>query len=177
MRWRNGCQAMVLSAMLGACHTNVKPAPQAIPEGNASWHLVNDADTPRYRLSINQVASGARIISRVSPVYPVEELARCPPAVDVQAQLIIDESGHVSDVRVGDEMQSDASRHRYIDAVRAAAKQWTFSPLEIDNWVDNPDGTQHLQSEESKPFSLEYAFHFECHDGRTSTSVGKTSAP
>jgi hypothetical protein len=177
MRWRHGCLVVMVSLMLCACHASVKPAPQANPEGNASWHLVNDANTPRYQLSLNQVASGASIISRTSPIYPGDELARCPPSVDVQAQLVVDETGHISDVRVSDEAQADPSRHHYIDAVRAAAKQWTFSPLEIDNWVDNPDGTRHLQSKASKPFSLVYAFHFACQDGRTSTSVGKTTAP
>jgi hypothetical protein len=177
MRWRYGCRVIILSATLAACHATVKPAPQPNPEGSASWHQVNTQDAPRYQLSIDQVASGASIISRVSPIYPAQELTRCPPSVDVAAQLVVDESGRVSDVRVSDESQSDPSRHHYIDAVRTAAMQWDFDPLEIDKWANEPDGTRHLQSHEVKPFSLVYAFHFECHEGRGSTSMAKTSAP
>jgi hypothetical protein len=177
MRWRNGCLVAVMSVALCACHTTIKSAPETTPEGHASWHVVDTASMPHYQLTVDQVASGTGIISRVSPIYPPQELAQCPPSVDVQALLIVDESGRVTAVRIGDEAQADVSRHHYIDAVRVAATQWNFSPLQIDKWTDDPDGTRHLQSHEVRPFSLMYAFHFECHDGRTSTSVGKTSAP
>jgi hypothetical protein len=174
MRWRYGSGVALISAMICACHnTKTQPAPTSTPQGNTSWHLVDTPDAQHYQLTLNEVASGAGIISRVSPVYPADELAVCPPSVDVQAQVIVDESGHVSDVRVGDEAQADPHRHRYIDAVRIAARQWDFAPLEIDLWAHEPDGSQQLQSHKVKPFSLVYAFHFECHDGRTSTSVGK----
>jgi hypothetical protein len=175
MRWRYGGLIALTSAMLCACHnTKTESAPTSTPEGNTSYHLVDTPSAPRYQLTVNEVASGAGVISRVSPVYPTEELAVCPPSIDVQAQVIVDEAGHVSDVRVDDEAQADMHRHRYIDAVRTAAKQWDFDPLEIDKWAHEPDGSQQLQSHEAKPFSLMYAFHFECHDGHTSTSMGKT---
>lgn len=177
MRWRNGRLVAVMCLTLCACHTTIKSTPEATPQGSASWHVVDTPSTPRYDLAVDQVASGTGVISRVSPIYPAQELPKCPPSVDVQAQLIVDESGRVTDVRVGDEVQADTSRHHYIDAVRLAATQWEFSPLQIDKWTHDADGTRHLQSHELKPFSLMYAFHFECHDGQTSTSAGKTSAP
>jgi hypothetical protein len=176
MRWRYGSLVALICVTLCACHnTKTEPAPTSTPEGNTSYHLVDTSSAPRYQLTVNQVASGAGVISRVSPVYPAEELAACPSSIDVQAQVIVDVAGYVSDVRVDDEAQADMHRHRYIDAVRAAAKQWDFIPLEIDKWAHEPDGAQQLQAHKVKPFSLTYALHFECHDGRTSTSVGKTS--
>jgi len=137
---------------------------------------VDSANTQHYAVSSQQIASGSIAIQRVPPDYPAVELAACPPAEDVQAQLIVDTAGHVSEVRVDDEAQATVPRHHYIDAVRAAALQWQFEPLEIGTWLNDPSGSPHLVSQ-AKPFSLVYVFHFECHNGRASASFGKAPPP
>jgi hypothetical protein len=169
---RYGYVTLMGWTLLAGCASTQTPKPQSVPQGSASWHMVDTADTPHYAISPQQVASGSVPIQRVSPNYPAAELAACPPSTDVQAQLIVDAQGRVSDVRVGDEVQASAQRRHYIDAVRLAALQWQFEPLEIGHWVNGQDGGPHLVSE-AKPFSLIYVFHFECHDGQATTSVGK----
>jgi hypothetical protein len=172
---RYGYVTLMGSVWLVGCASTQTPKAQSAPQGSTSWHVVDTGDTPHYAISQQQVASGSIPIQRVPPNYPTEELAACPPSTDVQAQLIVDTQGRVSDVRVSDEVQASAQRHHYIDAVRLAALQWQFEPLEIGNWVNGQDGSPHLVSE-AKPFSLVYVFHFECHNGQASTSVGKASS-
>jgi hypothetical protein len=176
MAWRYGGLLVLISASICACHdTKTDTAPTRSPEGNTSYRPIDTPGATRYQLSTSEVAFGSRVTSSPSPEYPADELALCPPSVDVQAQIIVDETGRVSDVRVDNEAAADAHTQRYIDAVRLAAKQWDFTPLAIDKWSQQPDGSRQLQSHELKPFSRMYVFHFECHDGHARTSIGKTS--
>ncbi|GFZ86852.1 hypothetical protein [Dyella caseinilytica] len=144
---------------LAACATP-SPPPEAEPA----------AGTQGYQPGQDQVTHGLLPIRRVAPVYPPVELGMCPAPVDVQAQLIVDKKGRVSEVRVSDELQAGEQRRRYIDAVRMAASYWKFQPLEVDHWVKDPGGKQHLDREE-QPFSQIYVFHFECDDGKRSTTI------
>jgi len=57
--------------------------------------------------------------------------------------------------------------------VRAAVMQWQFAPLRIAHWAADADGNTHEVDSTSKPFSLLYAFRFECHAGKATV----TSAP
>jgi len=124
----------------------------------------------RYQLAMGDMSSGAMPFQRVTPTYPVGQLATCPPPQEVQAQLIVDQAGKVGEVRVVDETQADASRHQFIAAVRVAALQWQFSPLQIDHWAADADGNSHVVDSETKPFSLSYVFRFECHEGKSVVS-------
>lgn len=173
---RYGC--LVAPCLLVAgCVTSSVPNPHAgtTPPGNPSGSSVERAGTQHYQFSHDVVANGSLPTKRVSPVYPVAERTTCAPSVDVQAQLIVDKAGHVGDVRVADEAQASEQRHHYIDAVRTAARQWQFPPLEIGHWVSDPGGMQHLDHE-TQPFSEIYVFHFQCHHGQPSTTVGNVPA-
>jgi hypothetical protein len=72
---------------------------------------------------------------------------------------------------VSGEQQADASRHAFIDAVRAAALQWQFQPLSISRWAADADGNSHVVDSGTRPFSLTYVFRFECHAGQSSVSA------
>jgi hypothetical protein len=176
MNPRYGC-LVVLCLLAAGCAATSSPKPSGgtVPQGSSSWSRVEPTGTQHYQLSHDQVASGSLPLKRVSPVYPAAELTTCPPSVDVEAQLIVDKAGHVSDVRVAAEAQAGEQRRHYIDAVRTAAQQWQFQPLEIDHWVSDPGGMQHLENE-TQPFSEIYVFHFQCRNGQPSTTIGNAPA-
>lgn len=161
------------SLLLAACattkqRTDIPPPPAS---GDATWHMVQPEGTRRYELVMGDVSSGAVPFHRVAPVYPPSLLASCPSPVDVLAQLVVNQEDKVDDVRVADEATTDAAHHLYIDAVRVAARQWDFSPLQITHWAANANSESHVVDRETRPFSLTYAFHFECHGGRAEVST------
>ena len=160
-----------LAALLAGCAHVSSPSPPS-PSGSASWHAVVPEGTARYQLAMGEVSSGAAPDKRVEPVYPPSSLARCPPPVNVRALLIVDANGRVADVRVGDPDGASADRRPYIDAVKAAAKQWSFVPLKIDRWAADANGESHVVDTEVRPFSLAYDFRFECHAGAAHVTSG-----
>ncbi|MEO8998021.1 MAG: hypothetical protein ABI227_09510 [Rhodanobacter sp.] len=173
IRFARMASSALLVTLLAGCATTQRIAPPP-PIGDASWHMVAPADTTRYQLAMGDVSSGATPFRRVTPIYPDDQLAACPPPQEVQAQLIVDQVGKVSDVRVVAEAQAAANRRPFIAAVRVAALQWQFSPLQISHWAADADGNSYVVDSETKPFSLSYVFRFECHGGESSVS---TEAP
>ena len=161
----------LLGTMLAGCATTQRIPPSPSPTGDASWHVVAPTGTTRYQLAMGDVSSGATPFRRVTPIYPGDQLATCPPPQDVQAQLIVDQAGKVSEVRVVDEAQADEGRRQFIAATRKAALQWQFSPLTINHWAADADGNSHVVDSETKPFSLDYVFRFECHAGKSAVSA------
>jgi hypothetical protein len=153
-----------------------KPLPTPPATGEASWHEVAEPGTEHYQLAMGEVSSGATPFKRVTPTYPASLLSICPPPQDVQAMLIVDDKGAVSEVRVAGEAQADAGRRAFIAAVRAAALQWEFNPLTIDRWAADAEGESHVVESETKPFSLDYVFHFECHAGKAAVSTAPTKS-
>jgi hypothetical protein len=170
---------MLLTALLGTllarCATTQRVPPPP-PMGDASWRMVAPAGTTRYQLAMGEVSSGATPFQRVTPIYPDDQLATCPPPQEVQAQLIVDQVGKVGEVCVADEAQAAVNRRPFIAAVRVAALQWQFSPLQINHWAADADGNSHVVDSETKPFSLSYVFRFECHGGESSVSTEASRA-
>lgn len=162
----------LLAAVLCACSHAPARIPPPPSSGNASWRAVLPEGTSRYQLAIGEVSSGAAPEHRVTPVYPSSLLERCPPPAEVRALLIVDTAGKVGDVRVDDEAAADADRHLYIDAVKAAARQWVFAPLKVNRWAADANGESHVVDSETKPFSLAYDFRFECHAGAARVTGG-----
>jgi len=169
--------AGLLSMLAGCVTTPHTGSPIPSVTGEASWRPVSTPGMVRYQLAMGQVSSGATPVRRITPVYPAAQLAACPPAQDVQALLIVDRAGKVTEVRVPDEAQADASRRAFIAAVRVAALQWQFNPLQVGRWAADADGNSHVVDEETKPFSLGYVFHFECHAGLPSVSTETSGTP
>ena len=153
--------------MLAGCATP-EHMPQPPAKGDASSRQVVPKDTVRYPLAMGEVSSGGTPTQRVAPVYPGDQLAACPPPQEVQALLIVDKAGKVSDVRgiVVDDWSATPSWQRFFAAVRTAALQWRFAPLQVEHWAADANGNSHMVDSETKPFRLGYVFHFECHDGK-----------
>ena len=171
MKLSYGCCALLL--VLAGCATTQRiPPPPA--KGDATWRMVEPKDTVRYKLALGEVSSGGTPFQRVAPVYPPNLLASCPPPQEVPALLIVGANGRVGEVRVTDEAQADAGRRAFIAAVRVAALQWRFGPLQIDHWAADADGNSHVVDSETRPFSLAYVFRFECHAGKPMVSAVAT---
>lgn len=167
---RSCCVALWLFLAAGCTQM---PTKQAVPtpanQGSSNWHETADAGMAHYHLAMGQTASGGSPFQRVDAVYPPSLLARCPEPVDIDAQVIVGTDGKASEVRMAGEAQADAERQLFMQAVREALKQWEFNPLTIRYWTADANGEQHDANSETKPFSLNYTFHFECRDGHAVT--------
>ena len=170
-RRRSLLPGLLVLGMAG-CATVARPPAKAPNEGSASYHMVDDGQMAHYQLALGDVATGGGTIQRVLPVYPPTLLAACTPVVDVQVQVIVGTTGMASDVRhypaAGDPDMS--APPQFFDAVRAAVMQWQFAPLQINHWAADADGNTHEVDSETKPFSLVYAFRFECRAGKATVS-------
>ena len=153
---------------VAACATVAAPPARAPNEGSASYRMLDDGYVAHYQLAMGDTATGATPFRRVTPVYPPEQLAACPPVQEVRVQVIVDEEGKVSDVRdlSTDEVSAASRSPSFYAAVRAAVLQWEFNPLRINHWAADADGNTHAVDSKTKPFSLSYAFRFECHAGK-----------
>ena len=163
----------LLALGVAGCATVARPPAKTPNEGSASYHMVDDGRMAHYKLALGDVATGAGTIQRVLPVYPQALLAACAPVVDVQVQVIVGTTGMASDVRhypaAGDPPATPVPP-QFFDAVRTAVMQWQFAPLQISHWAADADGNTHEVDSETKPFSLVYAFRFECHAGKATVS-------
>jgi hypothetical protein len=163
---------VLLALGMAGCATVAKSPAKATNEGSTSYHMVDDGQMAHYQLALGDIAIGGKPIRRVLPVYPPALLAACPPVVDVQAQVIVGATGMASDVR-HDPAAGDPAAPvppQFFDAVRTAVMQWQFAPLQISHWAADADGNTHQVDSETKPFSLVYAFRFECRAGKATVS-------
>jgi hypothetical protein len=164
---------IVGALLLTGCATTAPLAPTPSATGAASWRAVAPAGIRRYSLALGEVASGATPVQRVTPVYPPSLLSACPPPVEVQALLIVDERGRVAEVRAAPAAPAGSRQSLFIEAVRHAARQWTFNPLQKERWAADTGGNSHLVDSETLPFSQAYVFRFECDQGRATVSTGQ----
>ncbi|HTN90833.1 MAG TPA: threonine aldolase family protein, partial [Sorangium sp.] len=91
----------LLLLLLAGCATPQRASPPA-PKGDASWRMVVPKGTVRYQLALGEVSSGGTPFQRVTPTYPADQLASCPPPQEIPVLLIVDEAGKVAEVRVAD---------------------------------------------------------------------------
>lgn len=165
----------LLSVLAGCARHAVRRHAGGAPanEGAASWQAVERPDTVHYALAMGEVSSGATVIERVSPVYPASRLAACPPVVELIAKLIVDARGAVTEVRPGNAAAAAPDRAPYLEATRAAALRWQFSPLQINRWSADANGESHVVDSRTEPFSLDYLFRFTCHAGQGGVTAGE----
>ncbi|WP_266180239.1 hypothetical protein [Dyella humicola] len=160
------------ATMLAGCATTPSPAPaQPSPQGDTSYRAVAKESMRHYQLAMGEISTGAIPSARSAPIYPPELLSSGLPPVEIEAQLIVNAEGKVSEVRIADEVQVDPQRRPFADAVRKAAMQWTFEPLLISRWAADANGNEHKVDSEARPFSAAYVFRFAWKDGKPVTDV------
>jgi hypothetical protein len=158
--------ALTLGLLLAACARQQVVQPSAAHQGEASYRALDDTHMAHYQLALGSTSSGAAPIEHPAPAYPSTLLARCPPPVSLRALLIVGTDGKVDEVRV---QPAPGVAGAFADAVRAAALQWRFEPLQISRWAADANGGTHTVETVAKPFSLPYEFRFACHDGKPQT--------
>lgn len=154
------------AAMLAACACVPAAGPHATTESDTSYRAVAKGDLTHYELALGEVSTGAVPAEHPAPAYPPSLLGQRLPPQEVEARLVVDEQGRVSEVRIEDEAQADARTRLFDEAVRATAMQWTFEPLRISQWAADADGNTHEVGSQTRPFSLDYVFRFAWRDGR-----------
>lgn len=155
--------------LLTGCASSPRIAPPPSPDAPLPG-------TTRYHLALGEVSSGAAPIRRVTPIYPAGQLAACPPLHEVRTLLAVDPAGKVSAVRVVDETLADMSRSPFVAAVRVAALQWQFNPLQVSRWAADANGNSHVVDKGTKAFNVGYEFRFECQAGQSSVSMKASGA-
>ena len=165
--------AGVASAVLTACASTPTPAPaRPSTEGDTSYRAVAKERMQHYPLALGEISTGAALQDHLAPIYPPSLLdARLPPQ-EVEALLIVDTEGRVSEVRIAGEAQADPQRRLFDDAVRAAAMQWVFEPLHFSQWAADANGNTHEVSSDTRPFSQDYVFRFAWKNGQPVTDAG-----
>jgi len=166
-----------LPASLGIALAGCASVPPTVPakpavEGDTSYRAAQKDDLQHYQLALGQVSTGAVPSHHPAPVYPDALLDQRLPPEEVEARLVVNEEGKVAEVRIADEERADAHTRLFDDAVRAAAMQWTFEPLRINQWASDANGNTHEVSSEARPFSLDYVFRFAWKDGKPVTDAG-----
>ena len=152
---------------LAGCASAPASAPaRPVTEGDTSYHSVAKDDLEHYQLALGQVATGATPRENPAPAYPRSLLDQRLPPHEVEARLIVDEAGKVTDVRIAGEAQADADTRQFDQAVRAAAMQWVFAPLHVSQWAYDANGNTHEVGSEERPFSMDYVFRFAWKDGK-----------
>lgn len=169
IRWT--CIGGFCVAMAGCATTTPSGPARPSTEGDTSYRTVARDDIKHYQLALGQVAIGAVPRENPAPLYPASLLDRRLPPHEVEARLIVDETGKVTEVRIADEAQADADTRLFDDAVRAAAMRWVFAPLHVSQWASDADGNTHEVNAEERPFSVDYVFRFAWKDGKPVTDT------
>jgi hypothetical protein len=152
---------------LTGCRTGTSPPvkEQATDKAGAvSYTVVPAGSSGAYQLKHSEHAFGAQPIVHDAPVYPASLVGQQLPPVSIHAKAIIDEQGHVTDVRDMDGA-STQSHAAFFAACREAVIRWQFTPMTVVEDIEDGRGNM-SQTRKNAPFSLDYAFRFELVDGR-----------
>ena len=170
--WPLGWALATAATVLAGCASTHSPAPvRPSPQGDTSYRAVTKDGMQHYQLALGEISTGAVPSAHAAPIYPPELLSSGLPPVEVEALLIVDAAGKVSEVRIADEVQADPQGRLFADAVRKAAMQWTFEPLVINRWAADANGNEHKVDSEARPFSAAYVFRFAWKDGKPVTDA------
>lgn len=157
-------QAGAALLLLAGCAAPAMPTPVAIvPE--AGGRTPKSVAMQHYTLPMGDISSGGTAIVRHPPVYPAALLAACPEPVQVRARVSVDGTGRVRDVRsvLFADPATTASWQPFLLAIRAAAMEWRFNPLQVTHWAADADGNSHVVDSKNEPFDRTYVFRFACH--------------
>lgn len=174
-------------ALLGiACAACTQAVRAPVPETSTSvdYRPVVTPGAARYQLQPGESAKQPVLIERPAPEYPQGMIPLHLAKVVVRAKIVVDTEGSVSDVRILHDSAEPAYPSAFDDSVRATATHWRYTPLQFQRWRDVYDAQGNLVDSrqvavESKPFSLDYEFHFELRDGKplVASQPASTSTP
>lgn len=148
---RAACAA-ASAALLACCAgTPSRPEPADAASPRATRHIP---------LALGQTSTGATPLDHPSPIYPPALQASHLPPQEIEAWLVVDEQGKVSDVRVSGEATAGSNLHQFTAAVREAALRWTFVPWRTHQWAADAHGDAHSVGDQAQPFEVGYLFRF-----------------
>jgi hypothetical protein len=169
-------RAFVLTGIITATGCGTVP-PSAKPdnaphrEGAVTYSKLAAPPDQAYKLTQTEHAFGAQPITNEAPAYPESLVGKALPPTTIRVKAIVDDAGHVSDVRDLD-ASSDPDHQALFAACKAAVMRWTYSPMTIVQESD--DGRGNIsQVRKNAAFSLDYAFQFEIVDGRPRVTTSK----
>ncbi len=160
--------AMCCAAAGAGCTSALKPSSTS-PETRVAYQAKFDAGAPHYEQREDEVSNNPIPITNPAPIYPKAAISQHLALVVIEAKVIVDSNGKVSEVRIA--QNGDASHLQFETAVRDAVSQWTYAPLTFTRWEEVKDAQGNVidsrpASVERKPFSLDYEFRFELRDGK-----------
>lgn len=111
-------------------------------------------------LALGQVATAPQALAQPMPEYPPALVASRLPSTDVEARIVVDARGQVTDVAIAGDAQADAVQRAFNEAVRNAVMRWTFTPAQVSRFAADANGNPHEVDSEARPFTLAYRFRF-----------------
>jgi hypothetical protein len=165
---------MGVCVLLAACATTPSssfPPANPPPEGEPASRAAAIDQMRHYELALGETSMGAVPRGHSAPIYPAALLATRLPPQEVDAVLVVDAAGKVSEALMAGEAQADPQRRQFMAAVRAAAMQWTFEPFRVSQWAADANGNSHPVDSETRPFRVGYVFHFAWKDGKPVTDA------
>lgn len=132
--------------------------------GAVSYSTLAASADEQYKLTKSEHAFGAQPIKHAPPAYPEALIGKALPPTTIRIKAIVDDTGHVSEVRDLD-ASSDPDHQALFQACRIAVMGWTYSPMTVVQESDDGHGNI-SQVRKNAAFSLDYVFRFEVIDGR-----------
>ncbi len=157
--------------VVSGCSQQVKPK---TPEGSSTYKAIVPNGAAQYELQGGQSFSQPNLQKRVDPVYPSELVNANLKPLDIVAQVIVSELGHVSEVRFANYLGDNTNRGKFEQSIREAVSKWEYSPLTFTTSQIGSNG-QKVTVIQAKPFSLWYMFHFEIKNGRPVSGVAESN--
>jgi len=156
-------------AVIGCTH-QTRPAP-ALPQTSVKVSAHVAPGTPRYEEGEDEISNRPSPLEFPAPAYPPVAIALGLRRVEVNAKVIVDTAGRVSEVRIAAAPDPTTHPSVFDEVVREALLRWRYIPLTFRRFVEVKDGQgnvvdSRLLSSENKPFSLDYNFVFELRDGK-----------
>jgi TonB family protein len=167
----------VTCLVLAACSHSVRTVPP--PQTHVDYQSVATPDTHHYVLRPGESSTHPKLIERPAPGYPASMIPLHLAQVTVRVKVIVGTNGKVDDVRIAH--TGAAYPGMFDQAVHDAVSNWRYTPLQFLRWRDEYDAQgklvgSHQVAVESKPFSLDYEFHFNLRDGRPVVASTQASA-
>ena len=162
------CSAMTL---LAGCATGPSKPVASRPRTHVNYHVVSAQADRRYVVPAGTTSSYPTLVKDPAPTYPPGMIPLHLPHVSVRARLIVGAHGRLREARITPARRNRAHAAAFGEAVALALLGWRYTPLQFSRWRDQLDAHGNVVGSQqvvvaSRPFSLDYVFDFELHDGK-----------